>query len=88
MGPAFTAVLAAAVVYVPLAGVVDIDAERARLRKEQAETQEAMARLEGRLNNEQFTSKAPAEVVEKERERLASLQGRARNTQERLRELG
>jgi len=88
MGPAFTAVLASAVVYVPLAGVVDIEAERARLRKEQAEAQEAMARLEGRLNNEQFTSKAPAEVVEKERERLASLQGKVRNTQERLRELG
>jgi valyl-tRNA synthetase len=60
-------------VYVPLAGLADLDLERKRLRKERDETAGHLQRLEGKLKNEGFIAKAPPAVVEKERERLASL---------------
>jgi valyl-tRNA synthetase len=50
-------------VFVRLAGVVDFDAERQRLRKE-------IAFLEGKLGRPDFVERAPAEVVERERARL------------------
>ncbi len=59
------------VVYLPLAGMVDIAAERERLQKEQAALTQQIARTQGMLTNEQFVSRAPAEVVERERARLA-----------------
>ena len=58
-------------VAIPMASMVDQEAERERLQKEIAQTQAAMARLEARLNDTQFLTKAPAAVVEKERNNLA-----------------
>ena len=60
-------------VYVPLSGLADLDLERKRLRKERDETAGHLQRLEGKLSNEGFVAKAPPAVVEKERQRLASL---------------
>jgi valyl-tRNA synthetase len=57
--------------YVDLAGVVDLAAERARLEKEIARADEAVAFIEGKLARPEFVERAPAAVVEKERERLA-----------------
>ena len=57
-------------VVVPLEGLVDLDAERARIRKEIGKTDKEIAFVEKKLNNPKFVDKAPAEVVEKERERL------------------
>jgi valyl-tRNA synthetase len=69
-------VLEHSTVTVPLAGVVDLGAEVKRLTEELASLEQGAKRLEGRLSDEQFLSKAPDEVVEKERERLSSLKER------------
>jgi valyl-tRNA synthetase len=75
-------------IYLPLAGMVDLAAERERLHKELAHVEEGVARSEKLLSNEGFTGKAPAEVVQKERDRLASLQAQAAKLRERLMALG
>ena len=59
---------------VPLAGLIDVAAERARLDKEIARRRQELARIEGKLGNAGFVAKAPAEVVAKERERAAEIQ--------------
>jgi valyl-tRNA synthetase len=56
--------------YLPLEGIVDMAAERARAEGEIARVEKAIAGLQGRLGNPEFTGKAPAAVVEKERTRL------------------
>ncbi|MEJ2087661.1 MAG: hypothetical protein P8Y69_04140 [Gammaproteobacteria bacterium] len=54
-------------VMVPLAGLIDVAAERARLTKEIDRLKQELARSEKKLSNESFVSKAPKEVVERER---------------------
>ncbi|ARU57620.1 valyl-tRNA synthetase [Oleiphilus messinensis] len=56
---------------VPMAGLIDTAAETARLNKEIEKVQKELQRLSGKLNNEKFMSKAPADVVEKEKTKLA-----------------
>ncbi|MDP5293097.1 valine--tRNA ligase [Oceanimonas sp. CHS3-5] len=58
----------------PMAGLIDKDAELARLDKELGKIQGEIKRLEGKLNNQGFVAKAPAEVVAKEQEKLADYQ--------------
>ncbi|HZP38185.1 MAG TPA: valine--tRNA ligase [Methylomirabilota bacterium] len=58
-------------VFVRLEGVVDFDAERQRLRKEVEKARKEIAFLEARLGRPEFVERAPAEVVERERTRLA-----------------
>ena len=58
-------------IYLPLAGMVDLEQERARLEKELAEAESQVARLEKLLASD-FAKKAPEAVVSKEREKLAS----------------
>jgi valyl-tRNA synthetase len=58
-------------VFVRLEGVVDFDAERQRLRKEVERARKEIAFLEGKLGRPDFVERAPAEVVERERTRLA-----------------
>ena len=82
------AVLGETRVIVPMAGFVDLDAERERLDKERTDLAKLIANLEQRLANENFTSKAPAAVVEKERGRLAEYKIRVAGLDERLSELG
>jgi valyl-tRNA synthetase len=67
-------------IYIPLGGLVDVAAERARLEKELEETEAQIRRLEELLAG-QFSEKAPASVVQKEREKLAGY----RDTAGRLR---
>ena len=57
--------------FLPLAGVIDLDRERKRLRDEAARLEGLAAGTEKKLSNEDFVAKAPAEVVEREREKLA-----------------
>ncbi len=64
-------VVGATEVYLPMAGFVDMDAERERLNKEIVELDKQIAKLEALLGSD-FVSKAPASVVEKERARLAA----------------
>ena len=67
---AAAAILGDVRVYLPLAGLIDMDKEKARLNKEMANVEKEIARLSGKLNNQGFLSKAPAEVVEGERAKL------------------
>jgi valyl-tRNA synthetase len=62
-------------VLVPMAGLIDKDAELKRLDKELERLNKEIARLEGKLNNGKFTAKAPAEVVEKEKDKLQDARG-------------
>ena len=61
----------AAEVYVDLAGVVDVRAERQRLQKEIARIEQTIGFTRAKLARPDFVERAPAEVVEKEREKLS-----------------
>ena len=67
---------------------VDLEAERERLRGEADSVRKHLAGLEGRLGSSQFLNKAPADVVERERERLESGRARLERITELLRDLG
>jgi valyl-tRNA synthetase len=83
-----SAVLDQAQVVLPLAGLIDLDAERARTQKQLDEAQANVNRISGKLNNAGFRSKAPADVVAREEENLAAAQSRAAALEQRLKELG
>ena len=55
-------------------GVIDVDAERARLQKQQNKLQLELSNGQGKLANEKFVNNAPAAVVTKERQRVADLE--------------
>ncbi len=55
----------------PLADVIDVGKEHARLTKDIAKLASEAGKIEGKLGNEQFVAKAPPEVIEEQRERLA-----------------
>ncbi|PVY69587.1 valyl-tRNA synthetase [Tamilnaduibacter salinus] len=69
-------------VLVPMAGLIDKEAELGRLDKELERIGKEISRLEAKLGNENFTAKAPAEVVDKERSKLTD----AESTRQRLQE--
>jgi valyl-tRNA synthetase len=70
-------------VYLPLADLVDPEQEKARLTKELAETTAQIGRLEALLSSD-FGNKAPAQVVEKERARLAAFKETAAKLTQQL----
>jgi len=65
-------------VMVPLAGLIDLDAERARINKEVGKAQQELEKIEKKLGNEAFVAKAPEAVVAKERTRADELQATLR----------
>ena len=69
-------VLGEAVFALPLADVIDIDAERARLQKEIGKTEGEIKKLSGKLSNEGFLAKAPEDVVAENRARLSEEEAR------------
>ena len=74
-------------VMVPLAGLIDVDAERTRLTKELRRCEADLGRITGKLSNDNFVSKAPAEVVEKERQRAQELQTTLATLAEQMQQL-
>jgi valyl-tRNA synthetase len=64
------AVVGEATVMLPLAGVIDLAAERARLAKERGKAEGEARKVEAKLGNADFIARAPEEVVEENRERL------------------
>ncbi len=70
--------------YLPIAGLFDLDAERKRLSKELDELRGRARHVKARLDNSDFLSKAPVEVVERERQKLAQWQEREARIQERM----
>jgi valyl-tRNA synthetase len=77
-------VLDEAVIALPLAGVIDFAAEKARLNKELEKTAKDIASIEGRLNNPGFTAKAPPEVIEEAKERREELSQRVSQVKDAL----
>ncbi len=71
-------------VFVPLAGLLDLSEERARLGKELVRLETDLAGLRRKLDNPNFVARAPAEVVEKDRARVAELEQRRSKVQENL----
>lgn len=59
-------------ILVPMAGLINVEAELARLQKEAEKAEGEIKRLNGKLGNEKFVSNAPDEVVAKEKEKLAA----------------
>ncbi len=73
--------------YLPLAGVIDLEAEVARLEKELAQVQKELRQARNKLHNPDFMKKAPPEVVAKEQAREEENLARQAKLEERLREL-
>jgi valyl-tRNA synthetase len=69
--PAASALVGELKLFVPLAGLVDLDAERARLDKDLKRVEGELAKSRGKLASETFVRNAPPAVVEQERQRLA-----------------
>jgi valyl-tRNA synthetase len=72
---------------VPLEGLIDVDAEKARLSKEMEKVRREIESLERKLSNASFVDRAPKEVVEENRRRLAEYQDQAGKLAEGLRRL-
>jgi valyl-tRNA synthetase len=73
--------------YLPLAGLVDLEAERGRLSRKLAEIEDRVARSQALLAGE-FARRAPAHVVQRERDKLAELGAEQARLEERLAALG
>ncbi|NOZ50190.1 MAG: valine--tRNA ligase [Chloroflexi bacterium] len=71
-------------IFLPLGGMVDVEAELTRLRKQLAETEKRLHGAEARLANENFVGKAPAQVVEQARQTLADLHAQRTNLEEQI----
>ncbi|MCX7706848.1 MAG: class I tRNA ligase family protein, partial [Anaerolineae bacterium] len=83
---ALTLVTGGGTTYLPLAELIDLDAERSRPQKDLTETEAQIARSQGLLAGP-FAQKAPPAVVQKERDKLAELLTRAERLRTRLAEL-
>jgi valyl-tRNA synthetase len=87
-GAAAHAVLSGgAEVIVPLAGLIDVDKECARLRGEVAELGNQIASREGRLNNAKYVERAPAQVVANDRAILEEMKGKRDQLVDKVRSL-
>ena len=76
VGPVATAMAGDIEVVVPLEGLVDPAAERAKLVKERAKLEKDRDHMKRKLADPNFTSRAPIEVLDKDRARLAEHRGR------------
>lgn len=81
---AATVVIGDIEVFVPLAGLIDLDAERQRLTKELTAAQTDAERRRTRLSDETFVGKAPAAIVQRERDALAAVDAQIARLQQRL----
>ena len=79
-----TALVGEMKILIPMAGLIDKDAESKRLNKEIEKVRKDLARTQGKLNNPSFMDKAPEAVVTKERERANSFQSALLHLNEQL----
>jgi len=84
---ALVLVLKEAEVVVPLAGMVDRLAEEQRLVKESEEIKRRITQLEARLRDNAFLGKAPSQVIEREKQKLAMLEDKLRRLHQELSQL-
>ena len=76
-----SAVVGSLEIYVPLEGLIDLDVERARLDKEIARQQSLLKSIRQKLANEAFVNNAPAEIVERERQKQADIEASLKKLQ-------
>ena len=87
-GAAPSKLCAAGIISLPLAGLIDVEAEKAKLNKELADINKWIAGTAGKLKNERFVNSAPEQVVANARAQLADLEARKVRTEELLATLG
>jgi valyl-tRNA synthetase len=71
-------------IYLPFKGLIDVEKETARLNKELDNLEKEIKRVTGKLSNQGFLAKAPAEVVEKEREKQKGFEEKKAAVEERI----
>ncbi|MFZ3170580.1 MAG: valine--tRNA ligase [Carboxydocellales bacterium] len=81
---AVTAMLKGMEIFLPLAGLIDLEKEKERLEKEIAKLDQELARVNGKLNNQGFIAKAPEEVITKEKAKRDEYQQKKDVLQARL----
>ena len=74
-------------IFVPMAGLVDIEKETAKLAKEQAKIETQLKKTQGKLKNEKFLANAPDDVVAKEKEKLEMFTAKLTKIQESIKRL-
>ncbi len=79
-----TVVVNDSAVFLPLADLIDVDAERRRLEKERGQLRQRLQRSQGMLSNEQFLARAPEAVVQRERDNQDELQASLKIVDARL----
>ncbi|MDO5423689.1 MAG: valine--tRNA ligase [Eubacteriales bacterium] len=84
---AVSSVIHKAVIYLPFAELVDIEKEIERLKKEEERLTKELARVNGMLNNEKFTSRAPQAKIDEEKGKLKKYSEMMAQVQERLQQL-
>ena len=82
--PAVLKVVEGIEVYLPMAGLVDVESEQKRLQKEIENLQKEVARFESKLSNAAFVDKAPAAVIEGERAKQKTAQEKLNTIQKQL----
>jgi valyl-tRNA synthetase len=80
-------VVTGAELFLPLQGLIDIDAEIARLEKESKKLDGEVERIEKKLNNQGFVAKAPAEVIDAEKAKLTDYAEKREKVNARIAEL-
>ncbi len=83
-GPCGVAVSDIGTAYVPLAGMIDLDGEIARLRKQEEEAIKYLESVKRKLANPNFVEKAPAEVVQKERDHISEFEEKVARIREQI----
>jgi valyl-tRNA synthetase len=82
-----SAVVSGAELYLPLAGLIDIEQEIARLEKELKWLNSEVERVQKKLSNKGFVEKAPAQVIEQERAKEADYLDKQAKVKARIQEL-
>ncbi len=77
-----------ATIYLPMAQLVDFEAERKRLNKELEEVEKKLAQINGKLNNQGFLAKAPANVIEEQKANRIKLNEKAELLKASIQKLG
>lgn len=86
-GQAMSAVVTGAEIFLPLEGLINVEEEIARLEKEEKKWIGEVKRVEGKLSNERFVSKAPEAVVEEERQKQVDYNAKLEAVRRQIEEL-
>ncbi|NCC76666.1 MAG: valine--tRNA ligase [Clostridia bacterium] len=84
---AVTAIFTAGEIFIPLTDLIDLGKEIERLEKEKANLENEVARVSAKLDNAEFVAKAPAKVIDAEREKISRYTAMLHNASERLAQL-